>query len=554
MEGTLRQHLQRRLGSLKTERSSFDPHWRDLNEFILPRQARFFVTDRNKGNRTSSKINDNTATLAARTLSSGMMGGLTSPSRPWFQLRTPDPDLNEFQPVKEWLALARDRMNEVFLSSNLYTTLPTAYSDLGVYGTTAFAVLEDDEDVIRCYAFPIGSYCLGASYRGTVDSFFREFQMTAGQLVGQFGKDKCSAPVKTAYDRGNYDAWFDVVHAVEPNPDADDGKMDSKFKRFRSVYYEPSNQEGLLSEKGFDEFPIMAPRWQLTGEDIYGHSPGMDALGDVKALQLEQKRKMEAIALQVKPPMVAPVTMEGKAASILPGAITYVPGQQAVADAFRPALQVQINLQHLIQDIQECQQRIKRAFFEDLFLMLANIQHGQMTAQEVAERQQEKLLLLGPVLERLNDELFDPLIDRTFKIMFKRNLLPPPPEELAGVELQVEYVSIMAQAQKLQGISGVQQLIQFGGNLVAADQSVLDNLDLDEAINVMADMLGTPPKMIRDKTARDAIRQGRAQQQQLQQRMAMAQQAAEAGKTMADTNITEPSALTAMMQQLRGGL
>lgn len=551
---TTRQQLERRKSALKNERASFDPHWRELSEYILPRQARFFVSDRNKGNRVSSKINDNTATLSVRTLASGMMGGLTSPSRPWFQLRTPDPALNDRQAVKEWLSLARDRMNEVFLSSNLYTTLPVCYADLGVFGTSAFAVLEDDEDVIHCQAFPIGSYLLGADHRGRVDSFYREFQMTVAQMVGKFGKDKCSVNVQRAYDGGSYDQWIDVSHAVEPNPEHDNKMLDSKYKAWRSVYWEPGKGNGFLDERGFDEFPIMAPRWQVNAEDVYGTDcPGMVGLGDIKSLQLEQKRKMEAIAKQVSPPMVAPESMRNGSASVLPGNITYVPGQQG-QQAFAPAYQVQANLQHLMLDIQENQQRIKRAFFEDLFLMLANIQHGQMTAQEVAERQQEKLLLLGPVLERLNDELFDPLIDRVFKIMLKRNLLPPPPPELGGVELQVEYVSIMAQAQKLQGISGVQQLVQFGGNLVAVDQSVLDKYDFDETIDIMASMLGTPPKMIRDDATVAQIRQQRAQQQRAQQMMAMAQQGAETAKTMADTQVTDPSALTAMMAQMRGGV
>lgn len=547
----------RRLEALRNERATFVPHWRDLSEYVLPRQARFFVTDRNKGNRRTDKIHDNTATLAARTLASGMMGGLTSPSRPWFNLRTHDQRLNELQSVKVWLSAVRDRMNEAFLSSNLYTTLPMVYGDLGVFGTSAFAVLEDDDDVIRCVHFPIGSYMLGVDGKGRVDTCYREFQMTVSQMVEEFGRDACSQGVRDMYDRGNYDAWVDIVHTVEPNPNKDPRRLQSKFKAWRSCYFERASagREGAacLSEKGFDDFVIMAPRWQLTGEDIYGHSPAMDALGDIKALQVEQKRKMEAVAKQVNPPMAAPSSMRNAAASVLPGAITYVPeGQQG--DGFRPAYLVQANLQHLLEDIQENQQRIKRALFEDLFLMLSNIQHGQMTAQEVAERQQEKLLLLGPVLERLNDELFGPLIDRVFNILLKRNLLPPPPPEIHGMDLNVEYVSIMAQAAKLQSIGSVERLVQFTGSLMAADEEAKDKIDFDATIDVMASMLGAPPQIVRDKRSVEQIRQGRRQQQRQQQAMAMMQQAAQTGKTLADTQVTEPSALSAMVQQMRGGV
>lgn len=549
-----RQRIMRRLSALQSERSSFIPHYRDLSEYILPRQSRFFASDRNKGNRRSEKINDNTATLAVRNLSSGMMGGLTSPSRPWFQLRTPDPATNEVQAVKVWLKTTRDRMAEVFLSSNLYTTLPMVYSDLAVFGTSAFAVLEDDQDVIRCFHFPVGSYMLGASHRGSVDTLYRQFQMTVSQMVGQFGLENCSESVQDMYKRGQMDQWIDVLHVVEPNMDYDPKRLQSKYKAWSSTYLETGRNAGdkFLSEAGFDDFVVMAPRWQLTGEDIYGHSPAMDALGDIKALQLEQKRKMEAIAKQVNPPMTAPQTMRNAAASVLPGAITYVP-DGAQGDAFRPAYQVNLQLQHLLLDIQENQRRIKEALFENLFLMLANIQHGQMTAQEVAERQQEKLQMLGPVLERLNDELFDPLIDRVFNVMMKRNLLPPPPAELHGVDLNVEYVSIMSQAAKLSGIAAVQQLVQFVGNLGGAYPDVLDKLESDKSVDVMASMLGAPPELVRDDRSVAQRRQARQQQENQQRMMAMAQQGADTAKTLADTQVTDPSALTAMMAQMRGG-
>ena len=547
-----RSSINRRNSALQTERSSFIESWKDLNDYILPRQARFYTTDRNKGDRRNIRINDSTATLAAGTLMGGMMGGLTDPSRPWFNLRTVDPDLDQFGPVKQWLAIARDRMNEVFLGSNLYTTLPNTYLDLGVFATNAFAVMEDVDKIIHCHTFPVGSYCLAQNDKGKIDTFYRAYQMTVAQLVRRFGRDNCSGTVRSLYDRSSYDAWVEVVHAVETNEDFDPSRLHAKFKKYRSIYMEPAgNDNTLLSESGFDDFPIMASRWRVLGEDIYGYGPGWDAIGDVKALQVEQKRKMEAIAKQVNPPMVGPGTLRNTNISVLPGAITF---QDNVAqqDGLRPTYQVNLNLSDLREDINEVQGRIKRCFYEDLFRMLADIQHGQMTAQEVAERQQEKMLLLGPVLERLNDELFDPLIDRTFNIMLKHKLFPTPPPELAGLNLNVEYTSIMAQAQKLSGISGVQQLCQFTGNLGQADPNAIDKIDFDKTIDIMADMLGVPPQMIRDDKTVAAIRQQKAQQQQAQQQMAMAQSAAQTGKTMADTQVTQPSALSAMMSQLKG--
>jgi len=547
-----RKSLDRRLGELTTERSSFIRHWQDLSDYILPRQARFTVTDRNRGDRKNTKIIDNTATLAVRTLSSGMMSGITSPARPWFSLRTPDPALNEYTPVKMWLDLVKSRMQEVFLRSNLYTTLPITYGDLGVFGTNAFAVLEDDEDVIRCYPFPIGSYALGTSYRGNTDSIYREYQMTVRQLVGQFGLANCSQAVRNAWDRGNGETWIDVVHAVEPNPEYNERKAESRYKRFRSVYYERGAEgDNMLREAGFDDFPVMASRWSLTGEDIYGHSPGMDALGDIKALQLEQKRKAQAIDKMVNPPMVAPSSLRNQRASLLPGDVTYVDVQSGQA-GFSPAYEINPRINELMLDIQENQGRIRRAFFEDLFLMIANDQRSNITAREIQERHEEKLLMLGPVLERLNDELLDPLIDRTFNIMMRMNLLPPAPKELQGMDLSVEYTSVMAQAMKLTGITGIERFVAFAGQVAQAKPEVLDKIDFDQTLDEYAAMVGTPPSMVRDDDAVAAMRKQRAEQEQAMQQAAIAQQGAQTAKALSETQVTDENAVGAMINQLRG--
>lgn len=547
-----RNRLDRRLGSLRLERESFINHWRDLSDYILPRQARFVTTDRNRGDRRNTKIVDNTATLAVRTLSSGMMSGITSPARPWFQLRTPDPSLNDYQPVKMWLDLVRTRMTEVFLRSNLYTTLPMTYADLGVFGTNAFAVLEDVEDVVRCYSFPIGSYMIGTSARGNTDTVYREYQMTVGQLVKEFGIENVTQSTKNLHDTNNLDAWIDVVHAVEPNQDFDERKPQSKYKRFISVYYEKgANGDKFLRESGFDDFPVMAPRWSLTGEDIYGHSPAMDALGDIKALQLEQKRKAQAIDKLVNPPMTAPSSLRNQRASLLAGDVTYVDVSQG-QQGFQPAYQINPRINELVLDIQENQGRIRRAFFEDLFLMIANDQRSNITAREIQERHEEKLLMLGPVLERLNDELLDPLIDRTFNIMIKFGMIPPPPKELQGMDLNVEYVSVMAQAMKLTGITGIERFMSFAGQMAQANPAVLDKVDFDQALDEYGSMVGIPPSIVKDDTMVQAEREARAKQQAIAQQSAMAAQNAQTAKSLSETEITDENVLGKMINGMRG--
>lgn len=551
---TKRQQLEKMRMMLRTERESFMPHWRDLSDYVMPRRARYTIAERNKGDRRNKKIIDSTATLAMRNLMAGMMSGLTSPARPWFSLTTPDPSLAEFGPVKSWLDDVTKRMRTIFLKSNLYNALPLLYCDQGLFGTSAMAVLEDDQDVIRCYSFPIGSYCLAQSHRHTVDTFVREYAMTVRQLVQRFGLENCSRSVQDQYNNGNMETWIDVAHMIHPNEDHDPEKLHAKHKRFSSCYWElGSDEEGkFLDESGFDEFPVMAPRWNLTGEDVYGHSPGMDALGDIQQLQAMQRRMIQSIDKMVNPPMVAPTSMQNKKASLLPGDITYVDTTQG-STGFKPAHEIRMPLQELSVLVNETQMRIKRCFYEDLFLMLANSDRRQITAREIEERHEEKLLMLGPVLERQNEDLLDPLIDRTFAIMLRRGEVPAPPPEISGQELKVEYISIMAQAQKLVATAGLERFVGFVGNLAAAKPDIADKLDFDQVVDEYSDMLGVPPKIVRADEEVAKIREGRAQAIAAQQRAEQLQQIAQGAKLLSETDMNGDSALT-RMAAAQGGM
>lgn len=556
---------------LKNERSTFEPHWRDLGDYILPRRTRFFTQDVNRGDRRNQKIIDSTATLASRTLRSGMMSGITSPARPWFRLSTPDPDLAAFAPVKAWLHLTRERMTAEFLRSNLYQKLPSLYGDLGVFGTAALSVEEDFNNLIRCQSFPIGSFYLMTDFTGRVNGFVHEFQMTVKQIVDQYGRNdgttgkadwsNISDYVRGQYETGNYHTWVEVVHVIMPNEDYDPNKPLSKNKKFKSCHYErgtvgtqnymSSNDNRILREGGFDVFPIMAPRWEVTGEDAYATDcPGMTALGDIKALQLMHKRKSQAIEKMVNPPMVGPTSLMNSKSSILPGDITYLDSRDA--GAFRPAHEINFRIGELMQDINEHQYRIKRSFYEDLFLMFTDTDRKQITATEINSREQEKLLAIGPVLEQLNQDLLDPLIDTTFEYMVKQGKLPPPPEDLQGVPLKVEYVSIMAQAQKLVGISGVERFTSYIGAVAQYDQRVLEKFNAFEAINIYADMTSVPPNLVvPDDVAKKSI----AQKQQAQEQQAQMEQmkmAAESAQKLSQTNTQEQNGLTDVIGLLTG--
>lgn len=552
---SLKECLEKQFAQLCNDRSSFETHWRELSDFINPRGSRFLTTDVNRDDNRNNRIVDPTGTMAARTLASGMMSGITSPARPWFRLATPDPDMMDYGPVKMWLEVVQRRMNDMFNKSNLYQSLPLLYSSLGIYSTGAMAVLDDDQDIIRTQMFPIGSYHLANSARGSVDTCFRKFSMTVRQLVAEFGLDNVSSSVKGMFDAGNYEKWVEITHAVYPNMDRNTGSLLAKDKPYKSVYYEcGGDKEKLLRESGFDEFPIMAPRWEVNGEDVYGSScPGMLALGQVKALQLEQKRKSQLIDKATNPPMVGPSTLKNQRVSLLPGDITYIDNMGA-QDGFKPVYMVNPNTADLLADIQDTRQIINSSFFVDLFMMLQSINTRSMPVEAVIEMKEEKLLMLGPVLERLNDECLNPLIDRAFSIMARKNMLPPPPEVMQGMPLRIEYISVMAQAQKSIGLSSLANTVQFIGQLAMAKPEALDKLNVDQAIDTFADMSGVSATVILPQEQVDQIRQQRAQQQQQQQAMQMGMAAAQGAKTLSDAQTTDPSVLSALSDAAKGAM
>jgi len=530
-EKTKRDRVQQLGASLiDIRRSGFDAHWGELAEFIIPRRTRFWTGDKERGDKRNQKIIDSTARFSARTLASGLHAGLTSPARPWMKLTTPDPDLAKFGPVKEWLHEVTMRMLTVFAQTNLYNAFPVVYGDLGVFGTAAVAVLPDSKDLFRCYPYALGSFALGLNKRGLVSSFVREYEMTVRQIVEEFGVidgtrdiewSRISSRVKTAWDRGDYQQSVPVCWLIEPNEDADPRKLAAKFLPFASCHYEPESKEpgkGFLRESGFRSFPVMCPRWDVTDGDSYGTDcPGMTALGDVKQLQIMQRRKGQAIAKMVDPPLTGPTALRTQKTSLLPADITYVDvreGQQGLKSIH----DVNLRIDHLTADIGQVQYRIQRSFYEDLFLMLArsdDMRGAQpVTAREVEERHEEKLIALGPVLERTNDELLDPIVDRVYQMMDQAGLIPTPPEQLEGVDLKVEYVSILAQAQKLVGVVGLDRLMSSAMAMAQIFPDTVHKIDVGVVIDDYADMLGTNPKIVRSNEDAEARAAAIKQQQQ----------------------------------------
>jgi hypothetical protein len=275
----------------------------------------------------------------------------------------------------------------------------------------------------------------------------------------------------------------------------------------------------------------------------------MDALGDIKQLQKEQRDKAQAIEKSHKPPMVAPVSMKNSRSSILPGDITYTDEREGMK-GFRAAHEVRLDIDHLRQDIGEIRQIISRSFYEDLFLMLAQSDRRQITAREIDERHEEKLVGIGPVLEQINQDLLDPLIDIGYNIGNSQRLFPPPPEEIQGQQLKVEYESIMHQAQKMVGIAGVERFAGFVGNIVATtkDPKMVRIVDYKEMIRDYGDRTGINPKILISEEKVAELEQADMQATATQQAMMAAEQTAGAVKNLAGADLEGDNALSRLLK------
>jgi hypothetical protein len=551
---SLREQLAKRLAALKAERQKFEPEWKDIVKYILPTRGRFDVGDTNKSKKTDvAAILDNEARLSMRTFVAGMTAGATSPARPWFQLAAPDPELTEYEPVKEWLFKVAKIMREIFAKSNVYKALPEIYKEIGGFGTACALVQDDYEDVIRVYPHTVGEYYIAINDRLVVDTLYRELPMTVAQVVHKFKIENVSRTVRSLYESGKVDAVVQVVHAIQPRDYAQcHHKAGSKAMPFVSAYYEVgADDQTLLRESGYEEFPGLTPRWETVGIDSYGNDcPGMMALPDVKSLQLKEKQLQIGIAKIVNPPMVGAPELQHEEKSTLPGGITYA-SFVGGAPAFRSVYDINLRINELDVNIEKGREKIRTAFFADLFQMLALSDRRQITAREIEERHAEKLLMLGPMLESLHNELLNPLIDRTFSRMVNAKILPPPPRELQGSELKVEYISILAQAQKAVGTAPIEQLLGLVANVAAVNPEALDKVDTDQVIDEYGNMIVLPPKLIRTDDEVRKIREQRAQQVAAQQGLAAAQQGADVAKTLSDTQVGDGNALDSLSSQVQ---
>lgn len=514
----------------------------------------------NKGERVqyisvNGKIVDATGTNALRILASGMMNGITSPSRPWFRLRLEGFADDADYAARQWLDEVERRMLLIMSESNFYNCLAIMYIDLCLFGTSAMLIYEDFENVICCYNNALGEYYLGQDAKLRVNTFCREYTWKVHQVVEKFGLENCSTRVQAAWQQGGARLQEDIeiVHLIEPNTSHKEFRSAvPKQFAFREFYWESSGMLGeILSQRGYYELPGIFPRWEITANDSYGTSPAMDALGDVLQLQQESIRKGQSLDYMVRPPMLLDVQLQHRPTALLPGGQTFIAGLNAGSVGGKPAYQITPPIQDITLDIREIQARIRATFHNDLFRMISELETVR-SATEIDARREEKLVQLGPVLERFENEALDPAINRIYQIMSRAGLLPDPPRSIAqsNAKLEIQYVSILSAAQSAVGVIPTERFMQLVGNIVQIHPNAKNIPNWDQLLRDYARDIGVKAKGINPEDVTEQLNEADAAAAQTATAATVAPDVAGAAKSLSETDVG--GGANALQQLLNG--
>lgn len=546
------QQLESRMKALREWRFSWWAYWADLAAYVLPRRYLFLVTANTmtRGVPQNQQIVDSTATLAMQTCAAGMWSGLTPPTRPWFKLGIAADWLDIDDTSKLWLENAERMVYYVLAQSNFYNTMAQAFQDVATFGTAPVIMYEDAENVIRCYLPCAGEYYLAVGARLSVDTLYREFVYTVQQIVDMFTLEACPEEVRNLWEMGgaSLEKELIVAHAIEPNfamSDRRKGKVTVVPGRFvwREVYWLKGRKtEAELSRRGFNSCPFFVARWSTVSNDPYGRSPGMDCLGDTKQLQLETRRKGEFIEKLVRPPMGANPEMKNEPSSIQPGNITYS-STDGGKKGFWPLFEVSpAALPPMIEDLKEIQARIKECFFVNLFMAITQMAGVQPRNElELTKRDLERLQALGPFVNLFTTEVAGPAVMRALDICQRRRLIGPPPPGLQGMPLNVDCISMMKIAQSAAANTGIASVVAQGiqmsqGAKESGAPDPLDNIDLDEALRLMAENGQVTTKVIRGADKVAALRKLKAQAQASANAAKLAPAAVNAAQQLSQTD------------------
>ena len=536
---------------MKDRRISFEDHWQEISDYVKPRSYRWLNENwQERGNKANKKIISAAATIASRTLRSVFSSNITPRSRPWFTMDIKGPARDDYE-AKLYAEDVTRTQTEALLSSNFYQEADKIYETCANFGSAAMLIEEDEEDDFRCETLPIGSFWLGIDSKRRVNQFAREVPMTVAQMLEAFGFDNLSDTNKAVVQGGaeTNKKTVTVMHAIVPEA--------SPFGRWTSYYIDPTdNDEKRFLKVGYyQEFPVIAPRWDTEGDDVWGlNSPGMLALGTIKELQVARKQRAKAHEKLVAPPTVRSEGTMRKGIDSTPGADNVIPnrGGGNVGDAARPLYQINYDMAASSAMMNDLISEIREIYYYNLFLMVSSERRSGTKAREIEELAGEKMIVLASVYEQFSQEFLDPAMKRIYNILQRRGKFPPEPESMRDGRISIEYVSVMAQAMKLVGIGNLDRALAVLGQVASVDPRAMDIMDSKAFVARYWDRLGVETSVRNSPEAQEQMsqaRQAQADQAQMQQQATIQ---ADTAKVLSDAKLDEDNALSAMIGRTLG--
>lgn len=495
--------LTRRFEELRARRLTWESHWQEVADFVLPRRGNIYGMD-TPGGKRSQRIYDGTAMEANELLAAGLHGMLTSPATPWFELALKDADLARDQQARAWLDETARRMHAAFNTSNFQTEVHELYLDLGCFGTAAMFVEDDVERGLRFSTRALSEIFIDQNADGRIDTVFRRFDIPARHALQLWGEGSVGTRIQ-GLCRERPDATLCLLHAVFAREECDRRRRDAKSLPFASVYIDLDGDH-VIAEGGFNEFPYVVPRWTKSAGEVFGRSPAMKALPEIKLLNEMCRTTIRAAQKVVDPPML--VADDGVVLPVrtAPSSLNFARFLADGRDPIRP-LQTNANVGIGLQMEETRRDAIRSAFFVNQLQIVGS---PQMTATEVLHRAEEKLRVLGPMLGRLQSEFLGPLVERAYGSLMRAGRLPPPPPSLAGAAMDVAYVSPIAREQRSTEAQGLLRLMEIAAPLAQVQPDLTDNIDGDAALRHLWTLFSQPQALLRDPAEVESMRMARS--------------------------------------------
>lgn len=512
--------IKTRLSRMRSNRGVWESHWEEIAERVMPSYSRTFRQNQmiTPGAKKTEYMFDSTAAQANTKFAAAMESMLTPRNQKWHRLVPQDKTLFNNREVRQWYEDVNDALFRYRYApkANFASNQHEIYMGLGAFGTGCLYIDKLDTGGLRYRAIHLAEIFFAENHQGIIDTAIRPFKFTARQAAQQWGKDSLSEQLKSAAEK-NPDQEFEFIHAVMPNDDIAYGRLDYKGMPFTSCFISTFDNR-VMEEAGYHTFPFAISRYVVAPGELYGRSPAMLALPDIKVLNEQKKTMLKQGHRIVDPVLLAHDDGVLDSFSLKPGAINYG-GVTADGRPLVHALPTG-NVGFYKEMVQEQRESINDAFLVTLFQIL--VETPQMTATEVLERAREKGALLSPTMGRQQSEALGPMIEREVDLLARQGLLPPMPtilKQSMGADYDVTYDSPLSRAQKAEGAAGTMRTIQFAAEIAAQtqDPSPLDLFDFDTIIPDLGDANAMPIKFFRTMEDVKAIREGRSQQQSIQQ-------------------------------------